>query len=787
MRGKRLVHRPCFNSLPLQFSFLISIPYLQCLPEGRQWPGQKCQRCLRHKPELDCSAPTENNRKRGPSKKQAHSTKRSNTGTGTTPERQDAQASADDDHSAIEEAPAPREFYRPARYTIPNPAKKESPDPESLQAAKTTRESDRRPAAAYIPLGEDQIRLLRVDLTFKRDKRIICEFVQVSLTQAMNQQYEAISYFWGGHNQKSTQIILRDRAGKSHAMYVVNNVHNAMREICHPTEPHLYWIDALCINHHDKKEQSRQVGLKRFIFHHAQNMCFWLGQDDISIKGLKFVTQILDLTRIDQLARDPIAIHDWVAFVGLLKNTVFSRLWLVQEVVVASNVTLHCNRTTIAQYGDLVEAVAVFFSMRDSISQLFRQCRGSCRELTDRKMLMAEQFIDISVNAWRVPQKGGQIQRLLTLEELVSKLSDFTSSNPRDRIFSLLAIAKDGLQLNIHTLEGTADTQKPGALNIDYEKPLKIVYQDFVAHAIDESKSLDIICRRWVSSVPDDLPTWVRPLQTSQPISATKIEELTRADNLVGHPLRAPYSASGKTSAEHKIGLPNTPTANYLTAAGFIIEKISTLGVPALEGNIPNQWLEHGRCLPRDGIGRENFWRLLVADRGPNGSNAPSWYRLAFLYCLEHLNYDGNINTEQLILLCEPEVDAKEIKEEGQGHASRGDSSLIVDFLRRVQSVVWNRKLLVFKEDQTEAQLPTMGLVPMATEVDDLLCVLYGCSVPVVLRRSRDEKDGVERYLLVGECYVGKNMDGEAMDRFREGRPEDKQEGKYQKTKFQIR
>lgn len=736
---------------------------MQCLPEGRKWPGEKCERCLRHKPELECSEPKENTRKRGPNKSSSKPTKRSNTGG--TPERQEAPASADDDSGTEDVTPSTPAWYRPGRYTIPNHVKKESPTPESFLSPK----DDERPASAYMHLASNEFRLLRVDLNHK-DKKIDCSFVKVSMIQARQKQYEAISYFWGGHNQKSTEITLRDKSGRGHRMFIATNLYNALRSICHPTEPQLYWVDALCINHSDKKERGQQVEMKRFIFHRAQNMCFWLGQDEISKTGLSFVTkEMLDLTKIDKLARDENAIDKWAAFVGLLKNTVFSRLWLVQEVVVAPNVTLHCG-PTIAQYGDLVEAVAVFVSMRDSISELFRRCHRSCRVLTDRKMLMAEQFIEISTNAWRVPKKGGKIQRLLTLEELVSQLSDLTSTDPRDRIFSVLAIAKNGLELDDHTLE--ASVQKKGALKIDYEKPLPRVYRDFVAHAIDYSKSLDIICRRWVSSVSDDLPSWVRPLQSSQPTFDTKLEERTRADNLVGHPDHSSYSASASEPANFIIGDVGTGTENYLTVHGFRIDTITTLGVPALEGNIPNQWLEFGDCLSRKGSGHENFWRILVADRGPNGAHAPSWYRLAFLYCLEHLNSDGNINTEQLIALCEPDG----VKEDD--HMRRGDSSLIVDFLRRVQSVIWNRRLLVFKDNESNVQLPDVGLVPMATEIGDELCILYGCSVPVVLRRQMSE-EGRPFYQLIGECYVNKMMDGEAIDMLKEG--------KFEVMEFEIR
>ena len=50
----------------------------------------------------------------------------------------------------------------------------------------------------------------------------------------------------------------------------------------------------------------------------------------------------------------------------------------------------------------------------------------------------------------------------------------------------------------------------------------------------------------------------------------------------------------------------------------------------------------------------------------------------------------------------------------------------------------------------------------MAAQENDIICILYGCSVPVVLRKQ--EVEGESFWELVGECYVHGMMDGEAME-----------------------
>lgn len=52
-----------------------------------------------------------------------------------------------------------------------------------------------------------------------------------------------------------------------------------------------------------------------------------------------------------------------------------------------------------------------------------------------------------------------------------------------------------------------------------------------------------------------------------------------------------------------------------------------------------------------------------------------------------------------------------------------------------------------------------IGSGPREMEEGDMICVLFGCSVPVILRRLEDD----EFYQFVGECYLHGFMDAEAV------------------------
>jgi hypothetical protein len=54
-----------------------------------------------------------------------------------------------------------------------------------------------------------------------------------------------------------------------------------------------------------------------------------------------------------------------------------------------------------------------------------------------------------------------------------------------------------------------------------------------------------------------------------------------------------------------------------------------------------------------------------------------------------------------------------------------------------------------------------LGLAPRTAEEGDHICIIFGCSVPVILREIRFQ--GEVYFKLVGEAYIHGMMDGEAL------------------------
>jgi hypothetical protein len=82
------------------------------------------------------------------------------------------------------------------------------------------------------------------------------------------------------------------------------------------------------------------------------------------------------------------------------------------------------------------------------------------------------------------------------------------------------------------------------------------------------------------------------------------------------------------------------------------------------------------------------------------------------------------------------------------------DRSDVQSFLARFRDTteIMNRRLMV-------SQKGMLGMAPINAKKGDLICVLFGCSVPLLLRPRHSQGE----YEFIGECYLDGYMDGEAL------------------------
>ena len=175
---------------------------------------------------------------------------------------------------------------------------------------------------------------------------------------------------------------------------------------------------------------------------------------------------------------------------------------------------------------------------------------------------------------------------------------------------------------------------------------------------------------------------------------------------------------------------------------GSTIDVIEQVSHRLFEGMIPAEWLQLGGWNePGSGAPSEippYFLKTLVADRDPNGQPAPKWYYTALDNALTKRSSNGDLITTDLIRQGRPED--------------------MVAFLQRAQDIIWNRKFFLLKR----AEKPRFGLGPTKAQKGDMVCILFGCSVPVVLRKI--ETSDAPAFQLIGEAFIYNMMEGQELN-----------------------
>lgn len=283
-------------------------------------------------------------------------------------------------------------------------------------------------------------------------------------------------------------------------------------------------------------------------------------------------------------------------------------------------------------------------------------------------------------------------------------------------------------------------------IQVDYSKPFAEVCKDFIDMAVHGSKSLDIICTPWAPAVTD-LPSWVSTVSKAPRITQTNREFVRiNAELLVRGSRSRIYQAFGPSHPTFHF------TAQTLRVKGFILDRVYAKQSPALMGNIPPGWVHLLGWTDTSTPAPEKVWRLFVADRGADGYLPPLYYRLACTQAFQQIKVGHGFNLSQRFRQITPDLGLN-IRQQLAGSAA-----LVHDFLFRVQTVIWGRRLIKTEE------YGFVGLAPGETQEEDVVAILYGCSVPVILRLISDPESKEVEFKLIGECYIDGMMDGQALD-----------------------
>jgi hypothetical protein len=206
----------------------------------------------------------------------------------------------------------------------------------------------------YQPLSDScRIRLLKIH---GGNGPIHCSLAETSKQWP---SYTALSYTWGDPVQHGRTDSIEERfiyCGNKR-LRVTQNLLDFLEQARADGQRQRFWVDAICINQKNLDERSTQVGMMGEIYSKANNVIIWLGKADSDTEdavslittfamSVKWETQQLawsdwgnfsfnDPEFYTKAGLKPFELSDWEKIIRVLSRTWFSRLWILQEIVLS--------------------------------------------------------------------------------------------------------------------------------------------------------------------------------------------------------------------------------------------------------------------------------------------------------------------------------------------------------------------------------------------------------------------------------------------------------------------
>lgn len=338
-------------------------------------------------------------------------------------------------------------------------------------------------AFQYSPLQleSDEIRLVQIQPA-RADQPPLCMLKHFAWNE--RPQYVALSYTWGDVSPGESTFI----NGKIST--VRKNLSSFFWHAFQDSVSPYLWIDAICINQKDISERNAQVLRMKAIYEGAAGVLIWLGPSvdgsDVAIKTIEHLGKISEAS--DTLGQTdafdpyhhPVGEEVWRSLSVLLGHPYWSRAWVMQEASTPcrygkTKVVCGGTSTTLEYFisaNHMLEGAAL-----RSRSRLGRSRIPFNAELSNIKDLCARRQL-ANIN----------------LMDMLSTFAFIQATDPRDKIYALLSITKDGSHSDIQP---------------DYSLSVPEVYVNLAAHLIKRDNLLNIMPGSNTKGDFPDLPSWV--------------------------------------------------------------------------------------------------------------------------------------------------------------------------------------------------------------------------------------------------------------------------------------
>lgn len=537
-------------------------------------------------------------------------------------------------------------------------------------------------------------------------------------------EYAALSYTWGG--QKASCTITIDGA----TLNITPNLAAALKckSISDLSIP--IWADAICINQQDIEERNRQVLRMRQIYSQAWWTYVWLGEEaNNSSVALDMLSEAQNGRAIDGQKFQ----KHWQSFYRLLNRPWWGRVWVIQEAVVSRAVDFVCGDKRIYWYKDGISGAVA------KIRKVVESERSQDTSAEKSNALQSLHRLESMAFLQRFWEKNGfQLHRrplrLLTALELSR---DALASDPRDKIYGLLDLALDGPKL----------IPQP-----DYTISKSLLYRSLVRSYVALYNDIEILCHAGNTKSDPDIPTWTPDWSDSnyggsirragssgsfgrfrngmemmsRPVISSDLTTMTVRGVCIG----TISTVEGIRTKRSEMSTASNPYGTNYGTMKAILHCISTYSSRTMDSDCYSCCINSQLC--------RDFSKTCQASQtgfnGRSGIHDPlrEWYQSN-----KHFKIQGRTLEDLIATECPLDENSMAIP---------------IDVFRRY-----------FVESMRRRKLFTtinghVGVGRESIMEADLMCLLPGCSVPMVLRQQDDV------FEVVGDAYVMGYMQGEFKD-----------------------
>ncbi|TAQ86636.1 hypothetical protein B7494_g5061 [Chlorociboria aeruginascens] len=184
--------------------------------------------------------------------------------------------------------------------------------------------------------AERQVRLLRIPAHKIHDVNNYT-LETIPLADLCRTYYKALSYTWG---QAHVPHDIREIQLDGQPLFIRQNLFDFLETANAKGEQGLFFIDAISINQLDVKERQSQVAEMARIYRNADEVITWLGRPD--------TRQLENVQALSQATSSCVSwtTAQWEGFRYLSHHSYWNRVWIVQEVLLASSMAIWCGSLT---------------------------------------------------------------------------------------------------------------------------------------------------------------------------------------------------------------------------------------------------------------------------------------------------------------------------------------------------------------------------------------------------------------------------------------------------------